>query len=200
MNSVFIRSLIQILRARGVRFTLLAFLLLGAVLGFAFEREMRFIRTQSVSSWNEDVQADCAVVLTGGLNRVREGIDLLSRHSVQKLIISGVNPAADFKQIFPLWPYYGVLRDEDVILERRSLTTFGNALQTLPLVEALRCRDIVLITGRAHMRRALKTFRAEFPPGFSILPRAVSSGSLEQSRGEVAIEAAKSLFYSTWAY
>jgi uncharacterized SAM-binding protein YcdF (DUF218 family) len=179
---------------------LFAVVIVTAALGFAFEREVRFIRSQTVSSWNEEVQADCAVVLTGGLNRIREGIDLLSRHSVQKLIISGVNPAADFKRIFPLWPYYGVLHDEDVILERRSLTTFGNALQTLPLVEALRCRDIVLITGRAHMRRALKTFRAEFPPGFPILPRAVSSGSLEQGRGEVAVEAVKSLFYSTWAY
>ena len=187
-------------RGRGVKLTLLAIVLLGGLLAFAFEREMRIIRAQTVSSWNEDVQADCAVVLTGGLNRVREGIDLLSRHSVQKLIISGVNPLADFKSIFPLWPYYGILADEDVILERRSLTTFGNAIQTLPLVEALRCREIVLVTGRAHMRRALKTFRAEFPPGYSIIPRAVSSGSLEQSRGEVAMEAAKSLFYATWAY
>lgn len=190
----------QFARARGVKLALFGIVLTSALLAYAFQREMRIIRAQPVSSWGEDVQADCAVVLTGGLNRVREGIDLLSRRSVQKLIISGVNPLADFKSIFPLWPYYGILADEDVILERRSLTTFGNAIQTLPLVEALRCREIVLVTGRAHMRRALKTFQAEFPPGFSIIPRAVPSGSLEQSRGEVALEAAKSLFYSTWAY
>ena len=190
-----LRSLPRWLKATALGFTVLVLALV-----FAFEREVRLIRAQPVTSWSEDAAADCAVVLTGGLNRIREGIDLLSRNQVKKLIISGVHPLADFKSIFPLWPYYGVIRDQDVILERRSLTTFGNAIQTLPLAEALRCRDIILITGRSHMRRALKTFRAEFPVGYVIQPRAVPGGSAEQGRSEVSIEALKSLFYSTWAY
>lgn len=185
---------------RWIKATAVGFAIVVLALAFAFEREMRLIRSQPPTSWTEDAAADCAVVLTGGLNRIREGIDLLSRRVVKKLIVSGVHPLADFKSIFPLWPYYGVIRDQDVILERRSLTTFGNAIQTLPLAEALRCRDIVLITGRTHMRRALKTFRAEFPIGFVIQPRAVPGSTTEQSRTEVAMEAAKSLFYSTWAY
>jgi uncharacterized SAM-binding protein YcdF (DUF218 family) len=68
------------------------------------------------------------------------------------------------------------------------------------LVEALRCRDLLLITSRTHMHRALGTFRAEFPQGFSIVPRAVFAASVEPSWGEVGNEALKSLFYSTWAY
>lgn len=173
-----------------------------AVLLFAlaWSHEIRSILRQPVNSWTEDVSADCAVALTGGPQRIREGLDLLSRHSVQKLIISGVHAQASLRDIFPLLPYYGSLREQDVILERRSQTTFGNAQQTFPLVEALRCRDLVLITSRLHMRRALSTFKAEFPPDFPIIVRAVPAINEPPAWDEVAWESLKSLFYSAWAY
>ncbi len=178
------------------RATTLLIAVLVVTFTWAFIREIRHISTQPISSWTEDSAADCAVVLTGGPHRIREGIDLLTRHSVQKLIISGVHPQAGWRDILPLWPFYGEIHDSDVILERRSRTTFGNAQQTLPLVEALRCRDLILITSRTHMRRALNTFRAEFPPGYPIVPRAVIAGSVEPGWTEVSIEALKALFYS----
>lgn len=170
------------------------------ILTAAYVREVRLILAQPLTSWSEDVSADCAVVVTGGPNRIREGVDLLARHAVQKLIISGVHPQAGFRDIFSFWPFYGEIHEPDVVLERRSRTTYGNAQQSLPLVEALRCRDLVLITSRAHMRRALGTFRAEFPQTIPIIPRAVISYGVEPTWSEVAIEAVKSLFYSIWAY
>jgi uncharacterized SAM-binding protein YcdF (DUF218 family) len=182
------------------RVTTLFIVVLVLIFTWAFVHEVRRISAQPISSWTEDSSADCAVVLTGGPNRIREGIDLLTRHSVQKLIISGVHPQAGWRDILPLWPFYSGIHDSDVILERRSRTTFGNAQQTLPLVEALRCRDLILITSRTHMSRALSTFRAEFPLGYPIVPRAVFAGSVEPGWAEVSIEAVKALFYSLWAY
>ncbi len=170
------------------------------VFAWSFAREVNLILRQPVNSWTEDVSADCAVSLTGGPQRIREGLDLLARKAVQKLIISGVHPQATLRDIFPLLPYYGELREQDVILERRSQTTFGNAQQTLPLVEALHCRDLVLVTSRVHMRRALSTFKAEFPPEFPIIVRAVPTLSDPPGWDEVTWEALKSLFYSPWAY
>jgi len=184
--------------ANQIFFSGLAVLLLVGL--WAFAREVRLILAQPLTSWTEDVSADCAVVVTGGPNRIREGVDLLARHAVQKLIISGVHPQASLKDIFSPWPFYGDLHEQDVILERRSRTTFGNAQQTLPIVEALRCRDVILITSRTHMRRAYETFRAEFPPTIPIIPRAVLSNTVEPSTSELANEAMKSLFYSIWAY
>ena len=169
-------------------------------LTWAFIYQARLILAQPISSWTDDVSADCAVVLTGGPTRIREGFDLLSRKAVRKLIISGVNPQAELHDIFPMWPYYGDLQEQDVVLDRRSRTTYGNAQQTLPLVEALRCRDLVLITSRSHMLRALATFRAEFPATFPIIPRAVVAGSIEPSWTDMTVETLKSMFYSTWAY
>jgi uncharacterized SAM-binding protein YcdF (DUF218 family) len=176
---------------------MLALLVAG---GWFYQREKRLISAEPISAWSEDHKADCAIVVTGGPGRVREGFDLLAQGQVHKLIISGVHPKATLREIFPQWPYYGNLHVEDVVLERRSGTTFGNAQQTLPLVEALRCRSLVLITSHLHMRRAFKTFRGVYPPEILILTRAVSSGSVPPRPGDLTIEVLKSLFYSLWAY
>lgn len=170
------------------------------VVFFLFLIESVQVRGTDVQSWKQDQTGDCAVVLTGGPGRVRGGLDLLAQGAVKKLIISGVHPQVRLREIFPVWPYYGDLREEDVILERRSRTTYGNAQQTLPLVEAFGCHDVVLVTSRIHMRRAYKTFRALFPADIRLIPRATLSGSYEPPLPELALETLKSLFYMLWAY
>lgn len=180
--------------------TLVTVILALGIGGWLYRREKRLVSQEPISAWTEDHRADCAVVLTGGPGRVREGFDLLAQGQVHKLIISGVHPRATLREIFPQWPYYGPLRVEDVVLERRSGTTYGNAQQTLPLVEAMRCRSLVLVTSHLHMRRAFKTFRQVYPPEILILTRAVSSGSIPPRSSDLTIEVLKSLFYSLWAY
>lgn len=177
-------------------------LLLLALVAFGlwFRREYRVIAHQPVTAWLEDHRADCGVVLTGGPGRVREGFDLLAQGQIHKLIVSGVHPRAGLRDIFPQWPFYGGLRQEDVVLERRSATTYGNAQQTLPLVEALRCKSLVLITSHLHMHRSYQTFRRVYPPETVILTRSISAGLLPPRRWDVVVESLKSLFYSLWAY
>lgn len=183
-----------------VRLFLVGLLSVGILLAFLFAGEAKKILSQNVNSWTEDAVADCALVLTGGPNRIREGFDLLAHRSVQKLVISGVNPVTDLKEIFPLWPYYPEVHEQDVVLERRSRSTFGNAQQSLPILQALRCRDVILVTGRIHMYRSLRTFRSEFPPNLRILPRAVIGVAIEPGYYDLSLEVIKSLFYSLWAY
>ncbi len=131
---------------------------------------------------------------------MREGFALLSQKRVKKLIISGVHPDAQLRELFPSWPISGDLTDEDVILERKSLSTFGNAQQTLPLVEALRCENILLVTSQVHMRRAFRTFVASFPPGFQILKQTIVPGRGEAEIWEIGSEILKTFFYSLWAF
>lgn len=169
------------------------------ILGFAV-REYDLIKSEPVSSWTQDTTADCAVVLTGGSNRVREGFDLLYRGQVKKLIISGVYPNAELREIMPQMPFYGDINEKDVVLDRRSGTTFGNAQQTLPIIEALRCRDVALITSTLHMSRAYRTFKAAYPLDFPIYKHAVISSRSEVNAWEVSTEVLKSMFYAVWAY
>ena len=67
--------------------------ILVLIIGYFFielYREIQIISSTEVNSWTEELSADCAIVLTGGPQRVREGFDLLVNQRVKKLIISGV--------------------------------------------------------------------------------------------------------------
>lgn len=165
-----------------------------------FFNEYYKIYPQKLDSWTVIQPADCALVLTGGPNRVREGFDLLENKKIKKLIVSGVYSNARLREIMPLWPFYKNLDEKDVILERRSETTYGNAQQSLPIIEALNCRDILLVTSSTHMYRALKTFQAHFPSNIQIYPHPVVGVNYYPKFYETALEAIKSFFYSFWAY
>ena len=177
-----------------------ALLFLTAGLSYRFYHEYKSVEQEGIQSWVKTPTADCAIVLTGGPGRVREGFDLLSNQNVKKLIVSGVNPGSRLREIMPVWSFYGTLKEDDVVLERRSETTYGNAQQSLSIVEALRCRDIVLVTSRLHMHRSYRTFRGSYPENIEILRHAVVSGRFEIGIMEASLEALKSLFYSLWAY
>ncbi len=165
-----------------------------------FFREYKNVISQKSNAWIEDASGDCAVVLTGGRGRVKEGFSLLARGSIRKLIISGVYEKAQLKDLFPELIFMSTINPDDIILEKHSQTTYGNALQTRTLVEALKCRDLVLITSQTHMYRAYKTFRNHFPKEFTIIKRSLTAGSYEHELGESLEEALKSLFYSVWTY
>lgn len=184
---------------RRIRIYLLAFMGLLA-LAYLFYRETKHVLSIPITAWQEDHVADCAIVLTGGHGRVRESFDLLSRQSIRKLIIAGVHPQATLREIFPRWPYYENINEKDVILEKRSGTTYGNALQTLSLVEALHCRDLILITSNLHMYRARRTFQSIFPPDFPMYYHSILADSYKPSWLNVMAETLKSAFYSLWVY
>ena len=171
----------------------------GAIL-YRFYDEYEKVQSETVQSWMKSTTADCAVVLTGGAGRVREGFDLLANQNVKKLIIAGVYSNAKLREIMPVWSLYGDLSENDVVLDRRSETTYGNAQQSLPIVEALKCRDILLVTSRLHMYRSYQTFRSTFPENIYIHKHAIISGRYQSSVWEKGFEALKSLFYSLWAY
>lgn len=180
----------------------LLFLFLFAALFFLFLFYLEFNR---VDSFKNDpiakrMEADCAVVLTGGVGRIREGIDLLANKSVKKLIISGVNPNSYFKQIFPMWVFYPEVNESNVVLEKRSETTFGNAIQSLPLVELLKCQDVLLITSQIHMYRAERTFKKIYPKTIQVKPSPLFLTKDSYGFFDLAQETLKSLFYSLWVY
>ena len=183
------------------RFTgIILFLVLCFVFSFFFLLELRRVSVQNITAWDEDYKADCAVVLTGGAGRVREGFDLLSRGSIRKLIISGVHSKVSLRDIFPQWPFYGNLKKEDVILEKISRTTYGNARESWKRVNELQCKDILLITSYLHIYRAQRVFTKLFPVDYPIHTVAVAPQSSRVSADSYVTEAFKSLFYSIWAY
>lgn len=170
------------------------------LLGRSYKEESEKLLSEPIDSWQEDSQGDCAVVLTGGAGRLKEGFDLLVRGQVQKLLISGVNPQANIHELFPQLLVFPQIKEKDIILEKRSETTFGNAQQSLPIVEAINCKTVLLVTSYLHMYRARRSFKAAFPQEITVIPYAVSGSHMPPSKAEILVEATKSLFYSIWAY
>lgn len=158
------------------------------------------MQKEEMTSWTNDTIADCALVLTGGPQRVREGHAMLARNQVRHLIISGVNPSTELRDLTGPWDlFWGPSRDK-IILEKRSSTTYGNAQQTLPIVEGLGCQKVALVTSALHMWRAYNTFRTSYPDSITLVKHAVPSSVRSASFSEYSNEVAKSMFYSLWAF
>ena len=178
----------------------IAFCLLILGFGLRIYREAQVILLSPIDSWSVDANADCGVVLTGGAYRIREGLDLLAQKKIKKLVIAGVNPATQLHELFPRLPIYGRVDEKDIFLEKQSQTTFGNAVQSLQYVEALRCETILLITSSIHQQRAWKTFKARYPAEFKIQSYSVPTARDVFYGYEILVESVKSYFYSFWAY
>jgi uncharacterized SAM-binding protein YcdF (DUF218 family) len=169
-------------------------------LTFLFTQEIELILKTPREAWEEDLTADCAVVLTGGPGRVKEGLDLLVRKQVHRVIISGVNPQVTLRDLYPQLALYPQVPEDSIVLERHSETTYGNAQQSLPIVEALQCRDILLVTSYLHMRRAYRTFLANYPEEIKVVPYGIAGSDFPPHYWDLFIEATKSWFYSLWAF
>lgn len=138
---------------------------------------------------------DCGVVLTGGPGRIREAIEVLAQKKIKKLVISGVYKEAQLTEIFPPLPFYPEINPEDIILEKRSESTYGNAVQSLAIVQTLQCRSVLLITSQMHMHRAYKVFRTLYPDQIQINKYFVFYQRKNPSHLDLMIEAVKSVFY-----
>lgn len=171
-----------------------------AVLIFLYAHEIQSIMATPREAWEQDLSADCAVVLTGGPGRLKEGLDLLVRKQVQRVIIAGVNPQVGMRDLYPQLAMYPQVSEDQIVLERHSATTFGNAQQSLPIVEALQCRDILLVTSYIHMRRSYRTFMATFPDEIKIIPYGIAGSDFPPHFWDLFIEATKNSFYSLWAF
>lgn len=171
-----------------------------ASISYLYYREAKLLLETPIDAWESDITADCAVVLTGGPGRVKEGLDLLVRRQVQRVIIAGVNPQVSLRDLYPQLALYPQLNERDLVLERRSETTYGNAQQSLPIVEALQCRSILLVTSYLHMNRSHQTFTSTYPSEIRVIPYSIAGSDFPPNNWDLFMEVIKCWFYALWAY
>ncbi len=152
------------------------------------------LNRRDVTSWTTPSKGDCAVVLTGGPGRVRAGFDLLQRGDVRKLIISGVNPNVTLDEIFPQIDIYPGVQRFNVLLENYSRTTYGNMIQSVPLLKRLSCKKVILVTSQIHMPRVLVLF-SRYSNEFEFEAHSVYA---ENKYSDLFYEALKKIFYNVW--
>lgn len=137
---------------------LVAFMMLALVAAFAVGFLIFF---QHVASMKAPVnpKADAIVVLTGGYQRIDQGVQLLVDGAGKRLLISGVNPATSGNHIRLLTRSTTGLFECCVDIGHDALDTAGNATETARWIKAHHFTRIILVTNNYHMPRSLAEIR-----------------------------------------
>lgn len=102
-----------------------------------------------------DTKADGIVVLTGGYQRIDQGVQLLAKGAGERLLISGVNPSTSGNQIRVLTKSSSDLFECCVDIGHEALDTTGNATETARWIRDRQYKSIILVTNNYHMPRSL---------------------------------------------
>ena len=113
---------------------------------------------------------DAIIVLTGGSDRLVEGVSLLRQHLGKALLVSGVHPTAELDDV--LRPLH--LPDHDIpcciFLDHHATNTEMNALKSIEWMTNQNFRSFRLVTADYHMQRALLEFHRFLPTEMTLIP------------------------------
>ncbi len=148
------------MRRRWLARALLAFGVLGSALAiWAAIGFVAFTRSIATAEPQKPARTDGIVVLTGGAQRLSDGMALLAGGHGQRLLISGVNARAGRDEIMR----NSGLRHEKleccVDLGKGARNTIGNAIETRRWARSNGFRSLLVVTSNYHMPRTLAEFQ-----------------------------------------
>jgi uncharacterized SAM-binding protein YcdF (DUF218 family) len=126
---------------------------------------------------------DGIVVLTGGSDRLREGLQLLADGKAKRLLISGVYRDASLDDLLreAAVNLSQPLRDCCVTVGYRAGNTLGNATEAAEWAAANDVHSLRLVTADYHMPRSLLEFSHALP-GTLIVPHPVFPAEVKRDR------------------
>lgn len=157
-------------------FTLPAFWLVGFAL-FCISSLM-------ASPQSEKQTTDAIVVLTGGQNRVDQGLILFANGRASHLFISGVHPDVKRREIISRWAGETSLPPCCIALGKTATTTIENARETADWAHENDITSIRLVTSNYHMNRAhLELSKAM--PEIDIISNPIKQNDLDTAKGRI---------------
>lgn len=127
---------------------------------------------------------DAVVVLTGGDQRLRRGLELLNEGKASKLLISGVGKGTTLEKLLARYrstDLANVASPQDVIiLDEVADTTFTNAIETRRWMEKESYRSLRVVTGNYHLPRSLLIF-VHYMPNYTLIPEPVFPKDFQRS-------------------
>jgi uncharacterized SAM-binding protein YcdF (DUF218 family) len=149
------------------------FLLAGWLIGL-----IQFSQAIPTRPSEDGAKTDAIVVLTGGSDRLREGLRLLAEGGARQLLISGVHELTETPALLEtagltaeIWPSTTMI-DCCVTVGYEAGDTRGNAREAAQWMAARGLKSLRLVTADYHMPRSLIEFRAAMPE-IEILPHPV---------------------------
>lgn len=115
---------------------------------------------------------DAIVVLTGGSQRVENGLTLLAQGKAKKLFVSGVYRSTDVKALLHAAKEPAQWLTCCIELGHEADNTRGNAAETAAWMKAENFHSLRLVTASYHMPRSLLEFSRAMPD-IQIVPNPV---------------------------
>jgi uncharacterized SAM-binding protein YcdF (DUF218 family) len=144
-----------------------ATVLLAAFIGFlSFVQSLDRIEPASVQ------KADGIVVLTGGADRIEDGLEWLGKGSGNRLLISGVSTQTSLDQLKGKVPALTRWHGCCVDLDYAAANTVGNAVSTRNWVRQRGYQSVLVVTSSYHMPRATLEMR-RYMPDVKLIPAPV---------------------------
>lgn len=126
--------------------------------------------------------ADAIIVLTGGQARIDAAVGLLEEGKGERLLISGVHPAAGRAALSRATGGSGRLFACCVDIDYAALDTVGNAEQSAKWVQSHAYRRVILVTNNYHMPRSLLEMGRLIGPQAELLPYPVVNAPIDAGR------------------
>jgi uncharacterized SAM-binding protein YcdF (DUF218 family) len=123
--------------------------------GFAFFAD----HVANLAAPENPATADAIIVLTGGQARIDAALELLKSGKGERLLISGVNPAASSESLRAAAGADRALFRCCVDIDREALDTIGNAEESAEWVEKHNYQSVILVTNNYHMPCSLLELR-----------------------------------------
>lgn len=121
---------------------------------------------------NKNPNSDAIVVLTGGSDRLKKGLQLLTKKKAKKLFISGVYRGNDVRRLLQVQQHNPTEVLCCISLGYAATSTIGNAIETADWIKKNGFNSIILVTASYHMPRSLMLFR-HIMPKIQIIPHPV---------------------------
>jgi histidinol-phosphate phosphatase family protein len=124
---------------------------------------------------------DAIVVLTGGSERLRAGLDLLAAGAAGRMLISGVHREVTVGDILRLSPDVPASLSCCIDLGYEASDTVGNAAEAAGWMRAQGFQSLRLVTSSYHLPRSLLEFQRVLPDAeivpHPVIPAAVPTGA-----------------------
>lgn len=117
--------------------------------------------TQSIATTEQQKigKFDGIVVLTGGAQRLSDGLALLARGHGERLLVSGVNAKAGRDEIMRATGLRHEKIECCVDLGKGARNTIGNAIETRRWARSNGFKSLLVVTSNYHMPRTLAEFQ-----------------------------------------
>jgi uncharacterized SAM-binding protein YcdF (DUF218 family) len=137
-----------------------------------------FIQQMPVAVADPSARTDAIVVLTGGSERLKTGLDLLRQKQAKKLFISGVYRGLEVAELMRILRGSPADFDCCVVLGYSADDTHGNAAESAAWLAREGYDSLRLVTSFYHMPRSLFEF-GRLLPGATIVPHPVFPDSVK---------------------